>query len=180
MSGAVLMIIAFQRFQEKEYDPPRAILEKTGYQVATASSLPGQATNKSGGKIRVDLTLGQVKVADYQAILFIGGPGSFDYYDDADCHRIARETVEQGKLLAAICAAPGILARAGVLKGKKATMFDDTGEIAKGGGTFVHQGVVSDGKLITATGPDTARAWAEAIVRWLGWKTRNLPRSSER
>jgi protease I len=167
MSGAILMIIAFTRFQENEYDPPKAIFQKAGYRVVTASSQLGQATNKTGGKTKVDLTLDQVKVADYDVVAFIGGPGSFDYYDNQTCHRIAQETVKEKKLLAAICAAPGILARAGVLQGKKATMFEDTGEIAKGGGTFVHQGVVSDGKLITATGPDTAKAWAEAIVKAL-------------
>lgn len=170
MSGRIVMIIAFQRFQEKEYDPPKALFEQAGYQVVTASSQPGLATNKTGGKTKVDLTLDQVKVADYEAVTFIGGPGSFDYYDDQTCHELARETVKQGKLLAAICAAPGILARAGVLKGKKATMFDDTGEIKKGGGAFVPQGVVIDGKLITATGPATAGAWAAAIVKALHGK----------
>jgi protease I len=170
MSGQVVMIIAFQRFQEKEYDPPKAIFERAGYRVVTASSQLGLATNKTGGKTNVDLTLDQVKPADYAAVTFIGGPGSFDLYDNQTCHQIARETVKENKLLAAICAAPGILARAGVLKGKKATMFDDTGEIAKGGGTFVPQGVVIDGKLITATGPDTAKAWAETIVKALHGK----------
>ena len=170
MSGLIVMIIAFQRFQALEYDPAKAVFEKAGYRVVTASSHLGLATDKTGGKTKVDLTLDQVKAADYEAVAFIGGPGSFDYYDNQTCHRLAQETVKQGKLLAAICAAPGILARAGVLKGKKATMFDDTGEIAKGGGTFVRQGVVSDGKLITATGPETAKAWAEAIVKALHGK----------
>ncbi|MCU0641836.1 MAG: DJ-1/PfpI family protein [Candidatus Margulisbacteria bacterium] len=164
MTGQVLLIVAFTRFQEKEYDPPKEILTKAGYRVVIASSRLGTATGKVGGQAPVDLTLDQVKPADFDAVCFIGGPGSFDYYDDPTCHQIARDTVTQGKLLAAICAAPGILARAGVLKGKKATMFDDTGEIARGGGTFVHQGVVIDGRLITADGPATARAWAEAIV----------------
>jgi protease I len=167
MTGHILLIIAFTSFQEREYDPPKKIFLQAGYEVTTASSQLGTATGKAGGKAKVDITLEQIKPADYDAAAFVGGPGSFDYYDDPTCHRIARETVKQGKLLAAICAAPGILARAGVLKGKKATMFDDTGEIAKGGGTFVRQGVVIDGKLITATGPDTAKAWANEIVRLL-------------
>jgi len=43
---------------------------------------------------------------------------------------------KEGKILGAICAAPGILAHAGLLKGKKATMFDDTGVIGQFGGIW--------------------------------------------
>ena len=137
----------------------------TSWAVTTASARLGTATGKLGLKQKVDITLEQVKVADYDAVLFIGGPGSLDYYENPTCHKIAREALAQGKVLAAICAAPGILALAGVLQGKKATMFEDIGEIGKGGGTYTGSGVENDGKIITATGPDTARAWAEAIVK---------------
>jgi protease I len=165
MSKKIVMIIAFELFRDEEYSYPKAVFEKAGFTVATASSKLGTATGKLGMKTKVDITLDQVKVEDYAAVLFIGGPGSFDYYDNPTCHKIAKETVKQGKILGAICAAPGILARAGVLKGKKATMFDDTGEFAKGGATYTGTGVEIDGKIITATGPSTARAWGEAIVK---------------
>jgi len=167
MNKKAAMIIAFERFRDEEYAEPKAVLEKAGFTVTTASSKLGTATGKLGMKAKVDITLGQVKVEDYDTVLFIGGPGSFDYYDNPTCHKIAQETVKQGKLLGAICAAPGILARAGVLKGKKATMFDDTGEFAKAGAHFTGKGVEIDGKIITATGPQTAKAWGQAIVKAL-------------
>jgi len=164
----IVMIIAFEQFRDEEYSEPRSVFEKAGFAVTTASSKLGTATGKLGMKQKVDITLDQVKADDYAAVLFIGGQGSFDYYDDSTCHEIARETLKQGKILGAICAAPGILARAGVLKGKKATMFDDTGEFKKSGATYTGKGVEIDGNIITATGPKTARAWGEAIVRALG------------
>ena len=113
---------------------------------------------------KVDITLDQINVADYDTILFIGGPGCYAYYDDSTAHKIAQEAVAQGKILGAICAAPGILSNAGVLKGKRATMFTDDGSLAKGGATYTGKGVEIDGKIITATGPQTAKAWGEAIA----------------
>lgn len=161
------MIIAFEGFRDEEYKEPKAVLEKARIEVATASSKLGTAKGKFGMPAKVDLTLDQVKAVDYDTVLFIGGPGCYGYYDDPTAHKIAKESVKQGKLLGAICAAPGILANAGVLKGKKATMFTDDGTLAKGGATYTGKGVEIDGKIITATGPDTAKAWGEAILKAL-------------
>jgi protease I len=167
MAKKVVMIIAFEGFRDEEYREPKAVLEKAGIEVTTASSKLGTATGKLGMKTKVDITLDQVKVSDYDAILFIGGPGCYSYYNDPTAHKIAQEAVKEGKLLGAICAAPGILANAGVLKGKKATMFTDDGTLAKGGATYTGKGVEVDGKIITATGPSTAQAFGEAVIKAL-------------
>lgn len=168
MSGKkVVMIIAFEGFRDEEYRDPKAVLEKAGISITVASSKLGTAKGKFGMPAEVDLTLNQVKAADYDAVLFIGGPGCYEYYNDPAAHKIAQETIKEGKILGAICAAPGILANAGVLKGKKATMFTDDGTLAKGGATYTGKGVEIDGKIITATGPQTAKAWGEAIVKAL-------------
>lgn len=164
MANKALMIIAFQGFRDEEYAEPKQVLEQAGIQVATASTQLGTATGKFGLKVNVDITLDQVKVADYNAILFIGGPGSFGLYDNSTCHKIAQDAVKENKILGAICAAPGILARACVLKGKKATMFEDTGVLAEGGATYTGSGVEVDGKIVTATGPETAREWGKRIL----------------
>lgn len=161
------MIIAFENFRDEEYKEPKVIFEKAGVKVITASSKLGTATGKLGMKTKVDITLDQLKAAAYDAVLFIGGPGCYDYYNDPAAHKIAKDTISQGKLLGAICAAPGILSNAGVLKGKKATMFADDGTLAKGGATYTGKGVEIDGKIITATGPQTAKAWGEAILKAL-------------
>ena len=163
MAKKAVMIIAFEGFRDEEYREPKAVLEKAGIEVTTASSKLGTATGKLGMKAKVDIILDQVKISNYDAILFIGGPGCYSYYNDSTAHKIAQEAVKEGKLLGAICAAPGILANAGVLKGKKATMFTDDGTLAKGGATYTGKGVEVDGKIITATGPSTARAWGEKI-----------------
>ena len=127
------MVIAFDKFRDEEYKEPKELLEKSGVQITTVSSKPGTAKGKHGLPAKVDLTLDKLNVSDYDAILYIGGPGCYSFYDDPTAHKIAQDTVKAGKILGAICAAPGILANAGVLKGKKATMFANDGTLAKGG-----------------------------------------------
>ena len=168
MTKKALVIIAFEGFRDEEYSEPKAILEKSGIQVITASTQIDTAKGKLGMLAKVDILLDQVKVDDYDAILFIGGPGCYGFYDDPIAHKIAQEAVSQAKILGAICAAPGILANAGVLKGKKATMFMDDGTLAKGNATYTGKGVEIDGIIITATGPQTAKAWGLAIEKALG------------
>jgi len=160
----IVMIIAFNRFRDEEYAEPKKVFELAEVKVITASTQLGTATGKLGMKTSVDITLAQLNAADYDAVLFVGGPGSFDLYENKTCHKIAQDTLAQGKVLGAICAAPGILAHAGVLQGKKATMFDDTGVLAQFGAIYTGNDVEVDGKIITATGPVTTKAWAEAIL----------------
>lgn len=159
-----LLIVAFDKFRDEEYAEPRRVLEEAGWQVTVASSQLGTATGKLGLKVKVDATLDKVIAKDFDAVMFVGGPGANVYYHDPLAHQLAKGAIEHNKVLGAICGAPPILAYAGVLKGKKATMFTDTGDLAKGGATHTGQGVEVDGKIITATGPHTAKAWAEAII----------------
>jgi len=165
MIKKVAMIIAFEGFRDEEYQYPKEVLEKAGLQVITASQKTGTAKGKLGMPANVDLALDQLKVDELEAVIFIGGPGSFIYYDDPVAHKIAQDAKAKNKVLAAICAAPGILSNAGVLKGKKATMFTDDGTLEKGGATYTGKGVEIDGNIITATGPSTAKAFGEAILK---------------
>lgn len=159
------MIIAFQGFRDEEYDIPKKILEKAGIEVTTASTQVGTATGKLGMTAKVDITLKDIKVSDYDSIIFVGGPGSYDLFDDPLAQGIAKETIEQNKILAAICAAPGILAKAGLLKGKKTTCFSGVSYLlVKSGANYTGSGLEIDGKIITADGPAHAKQFGEAIV----------------
>jgi protease I len=163
----VAIIIAFENFRDEEYAEPKAVLENAGCKTTTFSTKLGTATGKLGMKVSVDKTIDQLNAADYDAILFVGGPGSFQFYHDPKVHKIAQAAAAQGKILGAICGAPPILGYAGVLKGKKSTMFDNTGDFANVGAIYTGKGVEIDGNIITATGPHTAKAWGEAIIKLL-------------
>jgi len=166
----VLMIIAFHDFRDEEYFLPKEIFEKEGFVVKTASTKKGTALGADGGEVEVDFSLDEVDVSQFDAVLFVGGPGALKYLDNEKSYQIAKETLNQGKILGAICIAPVILAKAKVLEGKKATVWssplDKKGiKILKENGTeYISQDVVQDGKIITPNGPQSAQKFAEKIL----------------
>jgi protease I len=164
-----VMIIAFRDFRDAEYFVPKEILEKAGVEVKTASNKMGTAIGADGGDTNVDLLVSQINVADFDAIIFVGGPGCLSALDNEDSYRVAREAVSQGKILASICISPVILAKSGVLKGKKATVWNDWTKsqakiLEKEGAIFEEKPVVVDGKIITANGPQAAEDFGKAIL----------------
>lgn len=167
------MIIAFREFRDEEYFIPKQIFKQSGAEVNTASSSMGKAIGKLGGDAEVNILIKDLRAADYDAVLFIGGPGAQKYIDDETCHQIAREAIKADKVLGAICVAPIILAKAGVLEGKKATVWsspmDKFGvKILQGSGAvYQPEPVVADGKIITADGPMAAKRFAETIINIL-------------
>lgn len=169
----IAMIIAFQDFRDEEYFIPKSIFSGEGLEVKTVSSKKGKAVGSYGGVIEVDLTLEDLKVSDFDGIIFVGGNGAAQYIPDEKCHQIAQEAVSQDKVLGAICIAPSILARAGVLKGKKATVWRSSLDksavkiLEEEGADYQSEPIVIDGKIITANGPQSARKFGETIVRAL-------------
>jgi len=169
----VVLVIAFQGFQDQEYNQTRKVLEDQGAKITVASWSTGMAQGKFGSSVKVDKSIEEINAADFEAIVFVGGPGAADYFGNKTAHRLAQEAVAQNKVLAAICIAPAILAKAGVLKGKKATVWSapfDRGsvEILKTeGAEYLDQPVVVDGKIVTANGPSAAEEFGRAIVEAL-------------
>jgi protease I len=166
----ILMIIAFRDFRDEEYFIPREILEKAGAKITVASGKKGVAYGVAGGEANVDLTINEVEGDNFDATVFIGGSGARKYIENADCHRVAWEAMAGEKILAAICIAPAILAKAGVLKGKKATVWSSALDKAaikileENGAKYVKEPVVIDGKIITANGPGAAEEFGRKIV----------------
>lgn len=175
----IALIIAFKNFRDEEYFIPREIFLSAGFEVKTISSEKGIAIGGSGGEAKVEISFENFNVSQFQVIVFVGGPGAYKYIDDKQAWQIAMEATEQDKILAAICIAPVILARAGVLHGKKATVWSSVMDkrpirmIEENGAKYIDKPVVSDGKIITANGPAAANAFAEIIVQSiLGFTTK--------
>lgn len=158
----IVMIIAKRMFEEVEFKEPKEIFDREGADVVIASSTLSMAT---GGSLRVqpDILIDNIKVKDFDAIVFIGGFGVSEYYNDFQAHRIAKQALDQGKILAAICMAPRILVNAGLLKGKRATAYETYGMEDKGV-IITDNPVERDGNIITANGPGAAKQYGEMIV----------------
>ncbi|MGR3311182.1 MAG: DJ-1/PfpI family protein [Candidatus Brocadiales bacterium] len=164
----VVMIIANQNFRDEEFQKPKAILEGQGAKVTVASSSLNKATGMLGATADPEVLYNQIKVQDYDAVVFVGGSGATEYWDDPAAHTIARECVKDGKILAAICIAPVTLANAGVLTGKKATVWSSEIEKLKAKGVnYTGADVQEDGQIITADGPPSAEKFGGALVKAL-------------
>ncbi len=170
------MVIAFQNFRDEEYLVPKSILEQANIRVDTISTQLGVARGKLGHFCGVDLTLDDLQVKDYSAIVFVGGPGVPSIRSHPKSVEHAVTFFQQRKLVGAICWAPTILAKAGILSGKRATCwvgFDEEYRmttdkvLASHGAIFVNQPVVQDGNIITANGPSAAREFGNMLVDFI-------------
>ena len=118
--------------------------------------------------IKSDRLLDEVKAEDFNAIILPGGlPGATNLRDDEKVISIVKNMNEAGKIVAAICAAPMVLERAGVLSGREFTAYPGVGEKISIG-SFKEELVVKDGNIITSEGPATSMEFAFAIAEALG------------
>ncbi|MDI6890946.1 MAG: DJ-1/PfpI family protein [Thermodesulfovibrionales bacterium] len=164
----VVMIISSKNFRDEELQKPLSILKEHGARVTIACSSLKMAEGMLGAKVKPDILIKDVNVADFDAVVFVGGSGASEYWNDPIAHKIAREAFKQNKVLCAICIAPVTLANAGVLKGKKATVWSsEKDKIVATGAIYTGADVQVDGRIITANSPVSAKKFAEAIVNAL-------------
>jgi protease I len=170
----IVFVIAHSGFQPIEYSIPTQILRDAGFAIVTASNKAGKATSSMGDKVDVDITLDQIDPKTYDALFFVGGPGALENLDNAKSYKLIKTWAASGKPFGAICIAPRILAKAGVLKQKKATGWDDDQELAdvfkKYDVHYIRKAVVVDGNIVTAIGPRAAEEFGNTIAHVLGMK----------
>ena len=153
----VLMVIAPQNFRDEELRGPQAALERAGHHVTLASTRAGPCVSTAGRTVEASLAVADARAEDYGAVVFIGGAGASCFFGDRAAHRLARAVRDRGGVVGAICIAPTILARAGLLNGLAATAFPtERDELERAGAHFVAQPVAGAGRVLTANGPGAA------------------------
>jgi len=163
-----VMIIAQEDFRDEELLEPKKILEDAGITVKVASRQKKRASGMLGARVMPDITLDQINVQDFDAIIFVGGSGASTYWDDKLAHEIASRACSAGKVVGAICIAPVTLARAGLLKGKRATVWSsEAGHLKARGAIYTAKAVEKDGNIITAQGPTAAAEFGSQILKAL-------------
>ncbi len=173
MKNQVLMAIAFKGFRDEEYLQPKKVLEQAGFSVATTSLKMGTAEGTYGTTVIIDTDITKVDPTNYLALVFAGGEGMAKELDNPLFQKLAQDFVRAGKPVAAICIAPDLLAKAGILKGKKATVWSSSlykqsiTILKEGGAIYEDRSVVRDGNIVTANGPEAATEFGEAIVNLL-------------
>lgn len=160
-----LMVIAPETFRDEEYAHPKEVLEGRGVRLDTASLRRGTCQGRFGLTAEANLALAEADANDYDAVIFVGGGGAEVYFDDPVAHALATRAYELGRIVAAICIAPSVLARAGLLGGRRVTAFESREQDLRAhGATFTGKPVETDGTLITANGPDAAFQFGETIA----------------
>lgn len=161
----VVMIVASSNFRDEELISPKNALEDAGFEVILASSSISPAVGMLGTKIQPDILIGDLKIEDFDAVIFVGGAGAKEYWDNPTAHNIATEAENANKLIGAICIAPVTLAKAGILKGRKATVWPGVAsELKSRGVNYTGKTVEIDENIITADGPEAAEEFGRVIV----------------
>jgi protease I len=167
----ILMVIAPKDFRDEELKTPKEIFEANGAAVTVAGITKDNAKGLLGAEITPDVEISHVDAGDYNAVIFVGGPGAQEHlWDNKEAQKLARESNKKGNITGAICLAPVVLARAGVLEGKEAAVFksDDTkAEFESSKVKYTKKMVAVSGKIVTANGPEAAKAFALKIVEMM-------------
>ena len=166
---ATVLVPLAQGCEEMEAVTIVDLLRRAGVDVTTAA-LDDQPVKASRGMVLIaDMSLDQALEKEYDMLVLPGGlPGADHLNGDPRIHALLQKMHNNKKHIAAICAAPKVLARAGLLDGRQATSFPGSLE----GYTvkdmdYLEQPVVIDDKLITSRGPGTAMDFALTLVEQL-------------
>ncbi|MDD3042724.1 MAG: DJ-1/PfpI family protein [Methanosarcinaceae archaeon] len=164
----VLFVIAQEEFRDEEFFIPKEIFETGGIEVTVAAESTETAKGVLGGTIKSDIRISEANASDYDAIVISGGPGSRKFlWDNEKLRLLVKKAYEQEKVLAAICISPVVLARAGVLEGKKSTVFRNPAtlrELEDSGALYEDKNVVVSGKVITGRDPESSKAFGKAVL----------------
>ncbi|MDR2427228.1 MAG: DJ-1/PfpI family protein [Endomicrobium sp.] len=164
----VVFITAPEIFRDEEYAIPKKVLEDAKVKVVTASTKKGEIIGKLGMKAISDITINEINPENFDAIIYVGGAGANIFFKNVTALKLARDFFNSGKPTTAICIAPTILANAGILKGKTATVFADGREdLEKGGANYTGKPLEIDKNIITADGIEAAEIFAKAILNAL-------------
>jgi len=161
----IVFVIAPENFRDEELFHTKEELEKAGHETMIASAKKGLIKGNRGGSAEAIMLLEEINADDFSAIVFVGGRGAAQYFENDTALNLAKEFYRAGKIVAAICIAPSILANAGILADKKATSFPSEKEnLEAKGAKYTAQPIEVSGRIVTAIGPEAAREFGKTIA----------------
>ena len=170
LAGKRVAILVEDGFEDRELTGPRDALEAAGAAVTLVGPSAGTEFRGKRGEATVAsaVAAGAARIKDFDALVIPGG-----YAPDKMRMRhamvdLAREAMDAGKPVAAICHGPQLLISANVLRGRTLTCWPSIAiDVKNAGGLYVDKPVVEDGNLITSRKPDDVPVFSEAIIRAL-------------
>ena len=171
-----VMILATDGFEQSELTKPKANLEKAGIETTVVSieagEIKGWQHTDWGDSVKVDQTVDEVSVDDFDALMLPGGQMNPDKLRmNEDAVQIVKDFADAGKPIAAICHGPWLLVEADVVDGRTVTGWPSIRtDLMNAGADVVDREVVQDGNFITSRKPEDIPAFSKALIEKLGAK----------
>lgn len=172
-----IAVLVAEGFEELELSAPVDILRRLRFDVVTVGVGKDEVTGAHQLVVKTDTTLDQLDINEFDAIVLPGGGGSWVLRDTPEVLEALRQMNHDGKLIAAICAAPIALAKAGVITGKNVSAYPDPlvfEDLAKSQSLITGDALTIDGNILTAKGPAIALDFGYAIGSYLGKKKEEI------
>jgi protease I len=162
---SVLLFLPAKDFNEEEYSIVRKLLLKYGKNIFITSDDHYVCSGSKGMKVKSDTSFYNINIKNFAALVLIGGNGCRAYWDNEKLHKITRNFNDAQKIIGAICSAPVILAKAGILKNKSATCYyEDKNELINLEINYQDRAVVIDKNIVTSNGSQSAAQFTEAVL----------------
>jgi protease I len=159
------LIVASQNYRDEELFETKRALDAAGIQTDIASTRIGIIRGTLGGIAEANILIGQLRIDNYDAIIFTGGLGAAEYVVNPIALNLARETIRNRKILAAIGTAPTILANAGVLTGVRTTsLLTERNALISAGALHTGLAVEHDRLIITGIGPIASLQFGNTVA----------------
>jgi protease I len=170
LKGTRVALFVEDEFEDRELTGPLEALRDAGATVTIVGPTAGTEFRGKRGvaTVKSDLAAGAAKITDFDAIVIPGGHAPDKMRMRHAMVDLAREAMEAGKPVAAICHGPQVLISANTLRGRTLTCWPSIAiDVKNAGGLYVDKPVVEDGNLITSRKPDDVPVFSDAIIRAL-------------
>jgi protease I len=170
LAGKRVAMFVEDDFEDRELTGPLAALREAGATVTIVGPTAGTEFRGKRGQatVKSDLAAGAARIKDFDAIVIPGGHAPDKMRMRHAMVDLARDAMEGGRLVAAICHGPQVLISANMLRGRTLTCWPSIAiDVKNAGGLYVDKPVVEDGNLITSRKPDDVPVFSDAIIRAL-------------
>ncbi len=170
LTGKRVALLVEDEFEDRELTGPLESLRAAGATVTLVGPTKGATFRGKRGQATVtsDMAAGDAKIRDFDALVIPGGHAPDKMRLRHAMVDLARDAMDAGKPVAAICHGPQLLISANALRGRTLTCWPSIAvDVKNAGGLYVDKPVVEDGNLITSRKPDDVPVFSEAIIRAL-------------
>ena len=164
----ILIVIPPTQFRDEEFFEPKKILQDEGATIVVASTTTARiCRGMKGGTAEADISIADAKADDYAGLVLCGGSSVPEFlWNDKKLQELVTAMAAAGKVVAAICLATVVLAKAKLLASREATVYflpEAIQELKDAGAKYVKETLLIHNNIILAEGPPDSQRFGQAI-----------------